>query len=111
MVDNNKNEIGFTVTNPDENPLGESINPSDPYSFTSELPYTLIIVGEHENDSVQFTYRSLHWTSRTKSGLPNCRNGGWYPVDGPVCNGNSGNTPAVCLCHLTRFRSFFLNYM
>lgn len=98
VLDNDKTDIGSIAT--DKNPMGEPINPLDPYSFTSRLPYPLVIVGEHANDSVLFAYDSLHWTSRTTGGRAGCTNGGWYPVDGPVCHGNAGNTFAVlCLCH------------
>lgn len=97
MLDNDKNDIGDTPTDPDKNPLGEPINTSDPYSFTSKLPNPLVIVGDHENDYVQFTYGTLQWTSRTTSGPATCSNGGWDPRDGPVCNSRFGNTNAVCL--------------
>lgn len=112
MVDNNKHGIGSTEIN--ENPLGEPINALDPYFFTSKLPYPLVIVGEHENDYVQFTYDSLRWTSKTNwtssasNGLPNCSLGGWAPLNGPVCDGTSADNVAVCLCQPTLESILFL---
>lgn len=101
MVENDKNDIGDTQTDPAKNPLGDPINASDPYSFTSKLPLPLVIVGEHENDYVQFTYGSLKWTSRTTSGPATCSNGGWDPRDGPKCRrGRGSNTDAVCFVTL-----------
>ena len=105
MLDNDKNDIEDTQTDPTTNPLGDPINGSDPYSFTSKLPLPLVIVGEYEGDYVQFTYGSLSWTSRTTSGSATCSNGGWNPKDGPVCGLRSGNTNAVCLVIL-RLYSF-----
>ena len=113
MVDNDKHDIGSTEI--DENPLGEPINALDPYFFTSKLPYPLVIVGEHENDCVQFTYNSLRWTSKTNwtssasNGLPKCSLGGWAPVDGPVCDGTSADNVAVCFCHAT-LKSTLVSY-
>lgn len=102
MLDNDKNDIGDTQTDPTTNPLGDPINNSDPYSFTSKLPLPLVIVGEHEGDYVQFTYGSLSWTSRTTSGSATCSNGGWNPKDGPVCGSRYGDTNAVCLVIILR---------
>jgi hypothetical protein len=95
MKDNNHNDIGDTNTSPDKNPLGDPINASNPLSFTSKLPIPLVIVGEHQNDYVQFSYGNLQWTSRTTSGPATCSNGGWDPKDGPVCSSRFGNTLAV----------------
>lgn len=107
MVDNDGNDIGNTQVNPDKDALGEPINDSDPYSFTSRLPYPLFIVGEHSKDYVQFYYRTLQWTSTITSGSAYCRIGGWVPVDGPVCHGNINDTFAVCLVNTFSFYVLF----
>lgn len=105
LKDNNHNDIGDTNTSPATNPIGDPINASDPLSFTSKLPMPLVIVGEHRNDYVQFSYGDLHWTSKTTSGPATCSNGGWDPRDGPVCGSRGGSTLAVrigralaCVC-------------
>lgn len=94
LYDNNNVQIGQTGTSPTNNPIGDPIDSSDPYSFDSELPSPIVIVGEHVNDYVQFSYGSLQWTSRTTSGPATCTNGGWDP-NRPICGGRSGNTFAV----------------
>lgn len=111
MVDNDKNDIGDTETDPPNNTLGDPINTSDPYSFTSKLPLPLVIVGEHENDYVQFTYGSLSWTSRTTSGPATCSIGGWNPTGGPVCGSRTGNTNAVCRSTLPYIYILFLFFL
>ncbi|KAL9126348.1 MAG: hypothetical protein Q9175_007933, partial [Cornicularia normoerica] len=60
LVDAAKNVIGDTPVDADK-PLGAPINAADPYSFTSKLPNPIVIVGEHENDYIQFTYGALMW--------------------------------------------------
>ena len=57
MYDNDKKIIG--QTNPSGDSLGEPINTSDPYYFNSSLANPLVIVGEHENDYMQFTLGKL----------------------------------------------------
>ena len=94
LVDANKADIGDTPVNND-NPLGAPINAADPYSFDSKLPHPIVIVGEHQNDYVQFTYGALSWQSKTPNGGANCNNGGWDPRDGPVCSPRFGDQPAV----------------
>jgi len=91
MKDNNKNDIGNTNTSP----FGDPINVSNPYSFNSKLPKPLVIVGEHQDDYVQFTYGDLRWTSRSTSGPATCSVGGWNPKSGPVCAFKHNPEPAV----------------
>ena len=92
MYDNNHNIIGST--NPSAGTLGDPINTSDPYNFISSLADPLVIVGEHENDYMQFTLGSQSWTSRTTAAPYYCSNGGWNPRDGPVCGLRFGNQNA-----------------
>lgn len=93
LVDGNKTDIGDTPLG-GTNRIGSPINAADPYSFTSKLPYPIIIVGEHENDYIQFTYAGLSWKSTDSTGLVRCNAGGWDPRAGPVC-GRYGNQNAV----------------
>ena len=92
MYDNNHNIIG--QTNPSPGTLGDPINTSDPYNFISSLADPLVIVGEHENDYMQFTLGTQSWTSRTTAAPYDCSNGGWNPRDGPVCGLRVGNQNA-----------------
>lgn len=75
MLDNNKNDIGDTPVY-NTNPLGELINAKDPFPFFTKLPYRLVIVGEHQDDYVNFNYNGLQWTSRTTTGPAACKVGG-----------------------------------
>ena len=95
MYDNNKAVIGQTAIDPTKNPIGDPINTSDPYSFSSKLSQPMIVTGEHANDYVQFTIGSLSFTSRTTTGPATCSNGGWNPRDGPVCGQKYGDQNAV----------------
>lgn len=81
LVDNNKADIGDTAVN-DTFPIGEPINVSNPYHFSSKLPNQLTITGKHRNDYVQFSYGSVQWTSRDTPGPATCSNGGWDLKDG-----------------------------
>ena len=92
LYDDKKNKIAETSA---DKQLGDPINDSDPLHFKSKLPYDLVVVGEHENDYVQFNYNGLQWKSRDTSGPATCSNGGWDPRDGPTCF--IGNIPAVSL--------------
>ncbi|KAI4129589.1 MAG: hypothetical protein LQ338_002163 [Usnochroma carphineum] len=91
MYDNDKAVIGQTNGDPLDNP----INVADPLNFQSKLPYPLVVVGEHENDYVQFNYNGLQFTSRDTSGKATCSNGGWDPRNGPKCNLQSVKSVAV----------------
>lgn len=91
MYDNAKNVIG-TTTVPD-GAIGVSI--STPYSLISKLANPMVVIGEHENDYMQFTIGSLSFTSRTTTGPATCSNGGWDPKDGPVCRSRAGDQNAV----------------
>jgi len=101
LYDNSKTVIYTTPSNYFTNAgLGEPINVDNGSTFGHDpgpLPYPVQITGEHENDYIQFTYGSLSWTSKDKTGAANCSNGGWNPRNGPVCpNGGTGleDTPA-----------------
>ena len=94
LVDANKADIGDTPVN-NNNPFGAPINATDAYSLNSKLPYPIVIVGEHQNDYVQFTYRALSWQSKAPNGGASCNNGGWDPRDGPSCSPRFGDAPAV----------------
>lgn len=84
IYDNNKKVIGQTTPSPGT--LGEPINISDPYYFNSTyLVDSLVIVGEHANDYMQFTLGKLSWTSKTTAAPYYCKVGGWNPKDGPSC--------------------------
>ena len=65
--------------------VGVGINDGAGYVFSSDLPYPLVITGEHEYDYIQFTYGNLSWQSRKPNGGGRCNVGGWDPRDGPVC--------------------------
>ena len=93
LVDANKADIGDTPVN-NNNPFGLPINAADPYFFDSKLPYSIVIVGEHQHDYIQFTYGGLSWQSKTPNGGASCINGGWDPRDGPACS-RYGDQPAV----------------
>ena len=67
--------------------VGVGINDGAGYAFFSQLPYSLVITGEHEYDYVQFTYGSLSWQSKKPNGGGRCNVGGWDPRDGPICGG------------------------
>ena len=102
IKDGSNNIIYTTPSNLlDNSGLGEPINVGNGSTFGSNpgpLPNPIQITGEHKNDYIQFTYGSLSWTSRDKTGVANCTNGGWDPRDGPLCyisidsNGNPKNT-------------------
>lgn len=95
MHDQNNVIIGQTNADPTKNPLGESINAANPYSFTSKLSNPLVAVGEHQNDYIQFSIGDLHFTSRTTTGPATCKNGGWDPRQGPNCSPRFGSQNAV----------------
>lgn len=104
IYDSKHNVIGQTPTNATY--YGAPINTGDPYSMTSKLADPLVVVGEHENDYIQFTLGSLSWTSRSTQAPYFASNGGWNPRDGPVCT-RFGNQNAVSL----RFSSnYFLSW-
>lgn len=77
LNDNAGTEIGYTPVDRYKNLWGSPINDKEPYGFTSKLPLVLVIIGQQQNDYVQFAYSGLSWTSRTKEGLAYCNNGGW----------------------------------
>ena len=89
------NDIGDTNVDPANDPMGIGINDGASYFFTSKLPNSLVITGEHENDYVQFTYGGLSWKSKTPNGGAHCNNGGWDPWGGPICGQRYGNQNAV----------------
>lgn len=95
MQDNAGQEIGRTPVGHLKNPYGSPINDAEPYDFTSELPYVLIVTGQHRGDLVQFRYGALSWTSRTKEGPAHCKTGGWDPRSGPICGQRFTNTPSA----------------
>ena len=85
MMDNNKAIIGQSDTGEDH-PLGYAMDSSNPYSFVSKLPQSLVITGEVKNDYVQFAYGGPSWQSNMPSGGGACTVGGWDPRSGPSCN-------------------------
>ncbi|KAL8747806.1 MAG: hypothetical protein Q9190_000350 [Brigantiaea leucoxantha] len=95
MYDDAKKQIGKTTIDPTKNLLGDPINVGDSLNFQSELPYPLVVTGEHENDYVQFNYNRLQFKSTDKTGPAMCTVGGWDPRDGPVCGLRFGNQNAV----------------
>lgn len=103
MYDNNKAVIGQTNVDAAKNPLGDPINANDPLSFQSKLPYTLVVVGEHRGDYVQFNYNGLQFRSSDTTGEATCSNGGWDPRGGPFCNFRFGNRNAVSLNFIIDF--------
>ena len=54
-----------------------------------------MIMGENENDYVQFAYGSLQWTARTMTGPATCLNWGQIPRDGPICDVIFGHQDTV----------------
>ena len=66
------------------------MNAGSSYSFTSKLPYPLIVTGEHKNDYLQFAYGSLSWQSKKLTGGGSRLVGGWDPRHEPVCNDRFG---------------------
>ncbi|KAI1846796.1 hypothetical protein JX266_007017 [Neoarthrinium moseri] len=49
---------------------------------------TLIIVGEHQNDYMQFYYGDQAWTTSSNTGTPSCKlNGDNWDSNGPKCPG------------------------
>ena len=107
IYDNNKNVIGQTPTNASY--AGAPINVDDPYSMTSKLADPLVVVGEHENDYIQFTLGSQSWTSRDTQAPYFAKNGGWNPKDGPVCGQRYGDENAVSGC-FSLFSLFFPSF-
>ena len=96
LKDGAKNDIGDTSVSDSSDPFGVGIDDGASYNFNnSELPYPLVVTGEHKNDYIQFTYGSLSWQSKTPNGGGSCNVGGWDPRDGPVCGLRTGNTNAV----------------
>lgn len=89
LLDNSKTTIG-SVTAGGAQPNGAPINVADNFQFLSKLPHPIVIVGEHQNDYIQFTYGGLQWTSKTPGGGARCNNGGWDPRQGPSCGGRAG---------------------
>ena len=87
MYDNAKKQIGQTTVGAAASPPGDPINANKPLNFKSELPYPLVVTGEHQKDYVQFNYDGLRFTSRDTAGKATCNNGGWDPRDGPICVG------------------------
>ncbi|MCJ1372821.1 hypothetical protein MMC20_004046 [Loxospora ochrophaea] len=96
MYDNAHNLIGQTDTSQSGDALGDPINISDPYSFVTKLANPMVVVGEHENDYIQFTIGTLSWKSTDSTGSASCSVGGWNPRDGPVCTGRGPLQNAVC---------------
>ena len=86
MYDNAKKIIGQTDTSQGGDSLGDPVNIKDPYSFVSKLADPMVVVGEHENDYIQFTIGTLSWKSTDKTGAASCTVGGWNPRDGPSCS-------------------------
>ena len=85
LLDGKRNQIGQTVTN-DSNPFGDSINQGNSTTFTSGLPYQILVTGEHDKDDVHFLYGKFDWTSKTKKGDAHCKSGHWKEVHGvPGC--------------------------
>ena len=97
MYDDSKATIGQTTINEATNPLGDPINNADPLQFNSMLPYSLVVIGEHKHDYIQFYYNGLNFTSPDTNGQAKCSLGGWDPRDGPVCGGRAGDQNAVIL--------------
>ena len=102
VTDGEGSVLGETAVN-DTYPLGMPINVGDTYAFlpnglstTPSMTTPLMITGEHEDDYVQFTLKSLSWKSRTTTGVATCSNGGWDPKDGPICGQRYGDRNAVC---------------
>ena len=93
IYDNDKNVIGQTPTNATY--AGAPINAADPYSMSSNLTDPLVVVGEHENDYIQFTLGSQSWTSKSAQAPYFAKIGGWNPRDGPVCGLRTGDQNAV----------------
>ena len=96
LKDNTKNIIAQSIID-DDHPYGYAMDDGNPYTFTSVLSNSLVITGEHKNDSVQFTYGGLSWQSKTPNGGASCSVGEWDPQDGPICDVFPGFTQnAVC---------------
>ena len=110
MYDNAKNIIGQTDTSQSGDVLGDPINTSDPYSFVSKLADPMVVVGEHENDYIQFTIGTLSWQSRTPSGGASCTIRGWNPRDGPSCRGRLPQNAVCLLFSLVSLPSAHRNY-
>lgn len=72
----------------------------------SKLSVPLVVVGEHALDYIQFTLGTLSWTSRTSTPPYNCKNGGWNPRDGPVCDQRVGDQNAVSVLCLSLSAAF-----
>ncbi|KAI0965230.1 hypothetical protein F4678DRAFT_467779 [Xylaria arbuscula] len=71
---------------------GIPINDADPWHLKEEgMAKELVIVGEHQNDYIQFYYDSQMWTtSEGTDGTPDClpQSGSWSE-DGPMCPGEA----------------------
>ena len=80
----------YAEDDPDR-PLGLQINDKDALNITSSYG-TLIIVGEHEHDYIQFTSGKNSWTSGTTSGPATCSMLGhnWDPNGPTRSDANSG---------------------
>lgn len=101
MFDNNKAVIGETKM--DHNPLGDPINNANAMYFQSKLPHPLQVIGEHQNDYVQFDYNGLRFTS----GDAQCSVGGWDPKNGPLCGpGVFGSPPRFAVSPICRSQAF-----
>ncbi|KAJ8133212.1 hypothetical protein O1611_g410 [Lasiodiplodia mahajangana] len=80
----------YSTPGSDSSP-GVPINDAMPWHLReSEMEEELIIIGEHQNDYMQFYYNSQAWTSSDTSGVPSCQlqSENW-PVEGPTCPGEA----------------------
>ena len=75
MANGDGTTIGETVIN-STCPWGIPINVGDNYSFDPLVLPPIVITGEHEGDYIQFIQEDVSWTSRTTTGVVNCKNGG-----------------------------------
>lgn len=95
LIDNSKTTIYATSKSAGKG-YGDPINDGNHFSVQGPLPNPLYIIGEHENDYIQFAYGSLSWTDNTPNAGAQCTNGGWDPKDGPNCGSLLGSDkPAV----------------
>ena len=74
-----------------------SINANAPGSWASKLESRLVLVGEHQNDYVQFTLGTAEWkSSDTDQSKPTwCSVGAWDSKGGPSCGGRGGSLASV----------------
>ncbi|MCJ1276319.1 hypothetical protein MMC21_004124 [Puttea exsequens] len=104
LKDGAKKDIGDTTVDTTSDHFGVGINDSTAYNSVSKLPHPLLIMGEYENDYVQFTFGGLSWSrsSRTPNGDAYRNIGAWDPEHGALCYSTWGGQNA------TRDMEFFL---